>query len=649
VTVASEGFGLGDDATLRPDDSPELARSRAAALSHVWSRSAGFVGWLSEVDHRAIGLRMIVTAFLFLFAGGILALLMRLQLAHPESKLIDPDLYNRIFSTHGSTMMFLFAVPVMQGMGMYLVPLIVGSRSLAFPRLAAYSYFVYLIGGLLLYAGLFTRAAPDVGWFAYTPLSGPAFSPGKRTDVWAQMITFTELAALGAAVNTIVTVFKLRAPGMTIARIPLFVWSLLVISFMVVFAMPAVMLSSTCLALDRLVGTHFFNHAEGGDALLWQHLFWFFAHPEVYIIFLPGLGMISAILPAFTRRPVFGYDVVVLSTVATGFVAFGVWVHHMFATGLPQLGESYFTASSVIISLPTGLQIFCWLATIWGTRPRFATPFLYIVAFFVTFVIGGLTGVMLASVPLNLQVHDTHFVVAHLHYVLIGGAVFPLLGGVSYWFPKVTGRLLEERIGKVAFWLILLGFHTAFLPLHQLGLAGMPRRVYTYLAESGWGGLNLLATVGAFALALGFLVFLINVLVSARRGAFAGSDPWGGDTLEWATASPPPRYGFMEIPLVTDREAKWHLDARTPRVGGLSTTRRELLVTTLVEGAPDHRVTVAGPSLAPLAAAFVTGVTFVGGIFTPWALPVGLALGVPVLVGWVWPRKPYQLLHEGEA
>jgi cytochrome c oxidase subunit I+III len=613
----------------------------------VWARERGVAGWLREVHHTAIGTRFVVTAFLFFAAGGVEALLMRLQLSRADNHLVGPDLYNRLFTTHGSTMMFLFAVPVMQGVGTYLVPLMIGARNLAFPRLAAYSYFTYLIGGLLLYVGFSLRAAPDAGWFAYTPLSGPAFAPGKRVDVWAQMITFTELSALATAVNLVVTIFKHRAPGMSIARMPPLVWSFLVIAFMIIFAMPSIMIASSCLALDRLVGTHFFNHAEGGDHLLWQHMFWFFAHPEVYIIFLPGLGMISAILPPFTRRKLVGYDVVVLSTITTGFVGFGVWVHHMFATGLPQLGEAYFTASSLIITIPTGLQIFCWLATLWGARIRFATPLLYVLGFFVTFIVGGLTGVMLAAVPLNLQVHDTMFVVAHLHYVLIGGAVFPLIGGVYYWFPKVTGRLMSERAGKWSFWLLVFGFNVTFFPLHLLGLHGMPRRVYTYLAASGWGHLNLVATAGTALIAASLLVTLGNVARSRRRGEIAGDDPWSADSLEWATLSPPPPGNFAFIPVVSTREPLWDVGGARGKVVGLATDRREVLVTTLLDAAPDHRSASAGPSIWPFLGALVTGVGFIGSIFTPWGLPVGLGLGIPAMVGWFWPKgRPDELSRE---
>jgi cytochrome c oxidase subunit 1 len=615
-------------------------------LDATWDPGRGVVAWLREVRHTAIGVRFVVTAFLFFIAGGVEAALMRLQLAQADSHLIGPDLYNRLFTTHGSTMMFLFAVPVMQGVGTYVVPLMIGARNLAFPRLSAYSYFAYVIGGLLLYAGFAFRAGPDAGWFAYTPLSGPAFAPGKRVDVWAQLITFTELSALATAVNLVVTIFKHRAPGMSITRMPLLVWAFLVTAFMIIFAMPSVVIASSCLALDRLVGTHFFNHAEGGDHLLWQHLFWFFAHPEVYIIFLPALGMISAILPAFTRRRVVGYDLVVLATVTTGFVAFAVWVHHMFATGLPQLGESYFTASSLIITIPTGVQIFCWLATLWGARLRFATPLLFVLGFFVTFIVGGLTGVMLASVPINLQVHDTMFVVAHLHYVLIGGAVFPLIGAVYYWFPKATGRLLDERAGKWSFWLLLVGFNVTFFPLHLLGLHGMPRRVYTYLPESGWGGLNLLASLGAALIAAALIVTLVNIVRSLRRGRAAGADPWGADSLEWTVPSPPPPYNFADPPVVATRAPAWEESVERRVASGLAVDTREALVTTLVDAAPDHRTPSAGPSIWPFLAALVTGVAFVGVIFTPWGLPAGIVLGVPVMVGWFWPKGRPAPLHE---
>jgi cytochrome c oxidase subunit I+III len=626
--------------TPKPAPPPSDAETAedARRLDETWGSRPGLLGWLMEVNHAAIGRRYIATALGFFVLAGLQAFLMRLQLARPEGHLLDPDLYDQTFTTHGSAMMFLFAVPIMLGLGVYLVPLMVGTRNLAFPRLNAFSYFVYLIGGLLLFGAYFLNTGPDTGWFAYVPLSGPEYSPGKRVDVWAQMITFTEISALAVAVNLITTIFKQRAPGMSLNRLPIYVWSMLVTSFMVVFAMPAVMLGSLMLALDRLVDTHFFNPAEGGDALLWQHLFWFFGHPEVYIIFLPATGIVSTLIVAFARRPAFGYLALVLSLVATSFIGFGLWVHHMFATGLPQLGASFFTAASLMIAIPSGTQIFCWLATLWTGKLRFQTPLLYVFGFLFTFVMGGLTGVMLASVPLDLQVHDTFFVVAHFHYVLIGGAIFPLFGGLHFWYPKITGRMLSERLGKLGFWLVFLGFNLTFFPMHQLGLKGMPRRVYTYPPETGWGDLNLLATIGAGVLGLGVLTFALNALWSRRAGAVAGSDPWGSDTLEWSTSSPPPPYNFQHIPTVSGRNALWDRTGREPVITGLESGRREILITNALDAEIDHRDVLPGPTILPFGLALGTGVGIVISIFTPWGLPIGLVPCTIALVAWFWPR-----------
>jgi cytochrome c oxidase subunit I+III len=610
-------------------------------LAHTWATPPGLWGWLVTVDAKVIGKRYVVTGLVFLVLGGVLAALMRAQLARPESGLIDPDRYNQIFSMHGTTMMFLFAVPIMEAMGVYLTPLMVGARTMAFPRLNAFSYWIYLFGGVMLWVAFLMNVGPEAGWFAYTPLSGPEYSAGKRTDFWAQMVTFTEVAGLAAAVSMATTILKMRAPGMTLARIPLFVWSILTTAFMVIVAMPAVMLATSFLISDRLVGTHFFNDAEGGSTLLYQHLFWFFGHPEVYIIFLPGLGMVSEIVATFCRRSVFGYPMMVLALLGTGFLAFGLWVHHMFATGLPHMGASFYTAASMAIALPSGVQIFCWIATMWDGKPRFATPLLFVVGFIVTFVLGGLTGVMLASVPLDTQVHDTYFVVAHFHYVLIGGAVFPLLGAIFYWFPKAVGRMPDERGGRLSFWLIFAGFHTAFFPMHFLGLWGMPRRVYTYPAEMGWGALNLISTAGALVLASGVAVYLVNLAVSARRGAPAGPNPWAAGGLEWATSSPPPSYNFGMVPVVEGREPLWLDEGRLSVMDGLTAGRREVLLTTVSEAKPDIREGSPEPSVWPLVTALAVTALFIGSIFNEWLI---VWLSIPctlAILGWFWPRPSH--------
>jgi cytochrome c oxidase subunit I+III len=608
------------------------------ALERVWADEPGFMGWLKTVDHKRIAHRYFITALVFFSLAGLLAFVMRLQLARPDNTLVGPDLYNQLFSMHGSAMMFLFAVPIMQAAGIFLVPLMVGTRNIAFARLNAFSYWIYLFGGTMIFVAFFLNIGPEAGWFAYVPLAGPQYSAGKRTDFWAQMITFTELASLIVAIELVVTAFKLRAPGMSLRRIPLLVWSQVVTSFMVIFAMPAVMLASSFLISDRLVSTQFYNPAEGGDALLWQHLFWFFGHPEVYIIFIPALGFVTEIISTFASRPAFGYLALVLSLAVTGFFAFGLWVHHMFVTGLPPAGMRLFTAASLVISIPTGVQIFCWITTLaTGGRIRFTTPLMFIVGFFFIFIIGGLTGVMLASVALDSQVHDSYFVVAHFHYVLIGGAVFPLFGAFYYWFPKLTGRLLSERAGKWNFWLFFIGFNLTFFPMHILGLEGMPRRVYTYAADTGWASLNLLATVGAVIIATSVVLFVLNVITSLRRGAPAGANPWDGATLEWATPSPPPCYGFADLIHVGSRQPL----KVTPLayVTGLPTRFRASLVTSLPDARPDHITTDPSPTIWPLWTALSVTVLFVGSIFTPWALVWGAVPVTIAIIGWFWPSE----------
>lgn len=617
------------------EDSPEIATT----LAKAWRDPPGWRGVLSAIDHKTLGRRLMLTTFAFFLIAGLLALAMRTQLARPGLRLMSPDVYNQLFTVHGSTMMFLFAVPVMQAVAVYLVPLMIGARSIAFPRMNAYAYWVFLFGGIFLYAGLVFGNGPNTGWFSYVPLSSGDYSPSKGPDIWAQMITFTELSSLLVAVVLITTIFKMRAPGMTLGRMPLFVWATLVTQFMVLFAMPAVMLASTSLILDRLVGTQFFSPQRGGDVLLWQHLFWFFGHPEVYLIFIPPLGFISTIIATFSGRPIFGYTAMVLALIATGFLAFSLWVHHMFATNLPELGKAFFTASSLSIAVPSAVQIFCWIATLWHGRVRLATPLYFVLAFFFILVLGGLTGLMLGSVSIDLQVHDTYFVVAHLHYVLFGGGVFPLFGAFYYWFPKFSGRMLNEKAGLWHFWLFFVGFNLTFFPMHLLGLWGMPRRVWTYPEGMGWDSLNLMATIGAWTIGLSVATFLGNVAWSLWRGRVAGPNPWGASTLEWLATSPPRPHNFSVIPVVQSAEPLWEPNGIPSTVSGLATDAREVLVTSVIEAHPENRPLFPMPTAWPFWSAVATTVLFVGSVFTPWAVVWAAFPLTAVLIAWFWPNK----------
>ena len=529
------------------------ARPFARPSSHT-----GFWSWISTVDHKRIGILYGVTAFVFFILGGIEALAIRMQLARPNADVLTADEYNQLFTMHGTTMVFLVIMPLAAAFGNYLVPLMIGARDVAFPRLNGFGYWVFLAGGIFLYSSFLLGGAPDGGWFGYAPQTDHPFSPGNGIDFWAIGLVMTGVGSLTAAVNFIITTLNLRAPGMTLMRMPVFVWMNLVVSFLLLFAMPVITVALFQIYFDRNFGANFFNANVGGDPVLWQHLFWLFGHPEVYILILPAMGIVSEVLPVFSRKPLFGYAVVVFSGIAIGFMGWGVWAHHMFAVGLGPVANSAFAASTMFIAVPTGVKIFNWLATTWGGDLRLKTPMLFALGFIAMFTIGGLSGVTHAIVPHDYQQTDTYYIVAHFHYVLFGGAIFGLFSGAYYWFPKVTGKLLGEGLGKLHFWLMLLGFNLAFGPMHILGLQGQPRRTYIYDDGMGWDAWNFIATIGASIIALSVLIFTINAFRSLKSGEPAGDDPWDARTLEWLTESPPVEYNFAEIPVVHARDELWH-------------------------------------------------------------------------------------------
>ncbi len=527
----------------------------------------GAVGWLRTVDHKEIGILYIGMGLVFLVVGGIEALVIRLQLATPEARFVDPQLYDQLFTMHGVTMIFLAAIPLLVGFANYLVPLMIGARDVAFPRLNALSFWLSLFGGLLLYFSIVAGGAPDAGWFAYAPLSDRGYATGTGLDYYALGLLINGAGTIVGALNLAVTILLMRCPGLSISRMPLFVWMILVTSVLILGAYPALTAALVMLLADRMLGAHFFLPATGGDPLLWQHTFWFFGHPEVYIVILPAFGMISEVIPVFSRKPIFGYRFMAASAVAIAFLSFSVWAHHMFAVGLSAGANVFFSVASMLIAVPTGVKVFNWLATMVGGRIRFATAMLFATGFVAVFVIGGLTGVSLAVVPIDWAVTDSYYVVAHMHYVLFGGVVFGVYAGSYYWFPKMTGRFLSERVGKWHFWLSFVGFNLTFLPQHWLGLQGMARRMWTYAADTGWAPLNLLSSIGAAILAVSVAIFAWNVVVSLRRGAVASDDPWDAWTLEWATTSPPPPENFSAIPVATSRRPLWdrkHPEQRDP-------------------------------------------------------------------------------------
>ena len=517
----------------------------------------GFLAWIMTVDHKRIGILYLLSGSLFFLVGGFEALLMRIQLARPENKFLGPELYNQIFTMHGTTMIFLVVMPLAAGFGNYLIPLMIGARDMAYPKRNALSYWTFLFGGLFMYSSFMFGGAPNDGWFSYAPLTEKFYSPSHGMDFWVLGILLLGFATTIGSINFIVTIIQLRAPGLTLTRLPLFVWTMTVTSFLAVFSLPSLTTAVLLLLLDRQLGAHFYNVGQGGSALLWQHLFWFFGHPEVYILILPAMGMVSEVIPVFSGKALFGYPAVVFSAIAIGFLGFTVWAHHMFATGMPSATLLFFAADSFLIGVPTGVKIFAWLATMWKGKLRFATPMLFAIGFVALFLIGGLDGIHLAVVPVDWQLTDTYYVVSHLHYVLFGGAIFGIFSGVYYWFPKITGRRLHEGLGKWHFWLMFIGMNLVFMPMHILGLEGMPRRVYTYGPGRGWEIWNFIETIGALIIAVAVLIFMVNFFISLRKKPANEADPWDGFTLEWKTASPPPVYNFAQIPTVRSRRPLW--------------------------------------------------------------------------------------------
>ncbi|MEP1213945.1 MAG: cytochrome c oxidase subunit I [Marinobacter sp.] len=536
-------------------------RERQQRLERVWGNLPGW-GALAAVNHTTVGLRFIATGLMFFLVGGLLAMLIRTQLALPGQDIIESGLYNQLFTMHGTVMMFLFAIPVLEGLAMYLIPKMIGTRDLVFPRLSALGYFCYVFGGLIVLSSLVLEVAPDAGWFMYTPLSSATYSPGPGSDFWLLGITFVEISAISAGIELVVSILRTRAPGMSLNKMPIFCWYILAMALMIVFGFPPLILGSVLLELERAAGFVFFETAGGGDPLLWQHLFWLFGHPEVYIIFLPAAGIVSTLIPVFARHPLVGYRWIVLSIITMGFISFGLWVHHMFTVGIPHLAQAFFSVASMLVAIPTGIQIFSWLATLWQGKVVFHLPMLWIIGFLVVFVCGGLTGVMLALAPFNWQVHDTHFVVAHMHYVLVGGMLFPLVAGLYYWLPHVSGRMPSDSLGRWGFWLFFGGFNLTFLLMHLTGLLGMPRRIYTYEAGLGWDWLNLVSSVGGFIMAIGVAVIVVDIVLHFRFGKRAEQNPWGADTLEWAIPMPVNTFNFSSLPSVDTRHPMWH----TPRL-----------------------------------------------------------------------------------
>ncbi len=609
--------------------------------------TTGWRSWFTTIDHKKIGILYGATALVFFALGGLEGLIIRAQLATPDNTLVDADTYNRIFTMHGTTMIFLVVMPLMAAFANYFLPLMIGARDVAFPRLNGFSYWVFLAGGLFLYSSFLLGGAPDGAWTGYPPNAGLTFSPGHGIDFWILGLQITGIASLVSSINLIVTVLNMRAPGMSLMRMPVFVWMQLVTQFLLLFAIPVITVALFLLMFDRFFDANFFNVEMGADPLLWQHLFWIFGHPEVYILILPAMGIVSEILPVFSRKPLFGYPFIVFSGIAIGFMGWGVWAHHMFVSGIGPVAVAAFALSTMFIAVPTGVKVLNWLATMWKGKIELRVPMLFAIAFVAQFVIGGLSGVTHSISPHNTQQHDTYYIVAHFHYVLFGGAMFGVFGGFYYWWPKVFGRHLNEGWGKLHFWTMVIGFNLTFGPMHILGLQGMPRRIYTYAEGMGWDFWNLAATVGAFLLGASFLVFVWNI-VASRNNPPAGADPWDARTIEWSVPSPPPPYNFAVEPTVTHLDDFWHQKYTENEFGHLVRRDTGEEVHSLDEhGAPvadeahpsadgvdEHDIHLPSPSYWPLVTAVALPLIAYGLIYTYWLVGLGALLVLVALYGW---------------